>query len=250
MPLLPLLAVAFHQPAAVVAPAETIAEAVANPVRLDYDKARDETRRPERVLEFFGIREGMKVADIQGGNGYYTELMSRIVGPEGQVFAVNNKVTQRLYGELLTARLEREEFDADNVTRLDRELEEMELPGDLDRVLLVRFYHDFGWMKTDRAAFNETIFDSLAPGGVFCVIDHHAEEGTGIEHGGTLHRVEASIVREEVEAAGFVLEAESYVLRDETDGHYFNIFENNQERRDRTDRFVYFFRKPEGERGE
>lgn len=227
---------------------ESIAGAVENPARLDYDRARDETRRPQRILEFFGIQPGMKVADIQGGNGYYTELVSRVVGPQGQVFAVNDAVTQRLYGKQLTERLEREEFDASNVTRIDRQLDEMQLPSDLDRVLLVRFYHDFGWMEIDRAAFNQTIFESLAPGGVFCVIDHHAQEGVGIEHGGTLHRIESSVVREEVEAAGFVLEAESYVLRDETDEHDFNIFENSQARRDRTDRFVYFFRKPEAGR--
>ena len=229
----------------------SVRAAVEHPERLEFDLGRDGTRHPERILEFFQIEPGMRVADIQAGNGYYTELLSRIVGPEGRVFAVNSTITQRLYGKFLTSRLERDEFDASNVVRIDEpELEsgpltEMELPEDLDRVLLVRFYHDFGWMQVDRDAFNQTIFESLAPGGVFGIVDHHAAEGRGIDDGGTLHRVEASLVKAELEAAGFVLEAESYVLNDPTDGHDFNIFADNQARRDRTDRFVYFFRKPE-----
>ena len=227
-------------------PHDPVAAAVHHPDRLDYDLARDETRKPERILDFFDLEPGMRVADIQGGNGYYTELMSRIVGPTGQVFAVNEANTQRLYGKQLTARIAREEFDASNVERMDMEkLTELDLPEDLDLALLVRFYHDFGWMKLDRAAFNKAMFDSLRPGGVYGIIDHHAEAGTGISHGDTLHRIEAALVKEEVEAAGFVLEAESYVLNDPTDGHDFNIFSDNQARRDKTDRFVYMFRKPE-----
>lgn len=229
----------------------SIQAAVEHPDRLEFDLARDATRHPRRILEFFQVAPGMRVADVQAGNGYYTELLSRIVGPEGQVFAINSTITQRLYGKFLTSRLEREEFDASNVVRIDEpELESgpltaMELPEGLDRVLLVRFYHDLGWMQVDREAFNQTVFESLAPGGVFGIVDHHAAEGRGMDDGGTLHRVEASLVKEELLAAGFVLEAESYVLNDPTDGHDFNIFADNQARRDRTDRFAYFFRKPE-----
>ena len=213
--------------------------------RLKMDEDRDETRRPRRILDFFDIKAGQAVADIQAGNGYYTELLSRIVGEEGEVFCVNDAVTQRLYGEQLTQRLEGERLDDSNIIRLDVPLTNMELPDYLDRVLLVRFYHDFGWMEVDRAKFNQAVFDSLKPGGIYGVIDHHAKEGTGIADGGTLHRIEASLVKEEVERAGFVLEAESYVLRDETDGRDFNIFADGQKRRDKTDRFVYLFRKPE-----
>lgn len=228
-----------------LAPGDPVAEAVRHGARPRIDTSRDATRRPQRILDFFDIKPGLQVADIQAGNGYYTELMSRVLGPTGRVHCVNDAVTQRLYGEQLTGRLERESLDASNIERLDRPLTDMGLPKDLDRILLVRFYHDFEWMKIDRAVFNRTVFEHLRPGGVFGLIDHHAKEGTGISEGGRLHRIEASLVREEVEAAGFVLEAESYVLRDPEDPRDFNIFADNQRRRDKTDRFVYFFRKPE-----
>lgn len=227
-----------------VNPLDAVASAVAHPARISSDLARDGSRQPQRILDFFDIKPGQLVADIQAGNGYYTELLSRTVGDSGHVFCVNDQVTQRLYGQQLTQRLERSDFDESNVTRIDAALTEMNLPDYLDRVLLIRFYHDFAWMEVDRAAFNATIFASLKPGGVFGLVDHHAKEGRGIEDGGSLHRVEASLVKEELEAAGFVLEAESYVLRDSSDGRDFNIFADNQKRRDKTDRFVYLFRKP------
>ncbi len=224
---------------------DPVFESVTHKKRLKSDLWRDESRMPREVLDFFDIKAGMRVADIQAADGYYTELLSRAVGEEGRVFCVNDSVTQRLYGERLTERLKRSELNTDNIERIDAPLTKMGLPKDLDRVMLVRFYHDFEWMKIDRAKFNETIFESLRPGGVFAVVDHHAREGKGISEGGTLHRVEASLVKEDVEEAGFVLEAESYVLRDPTDPRDFNIFADNQKRRDKTDRFVYLFRKPE-----
>jgi predicted methyltransferase len=110
---------------------------------------------------------------------------------------------------------------------------------------LVRFYHDFGRTEVDRPAFNKMVFQLLKPGAIFGVIDRHGKPGTGMCEGSRLHRVEASLVTKEVEAAGFQLEAESCVLNDPTDPRDFNIFANQAARRDRTDRFVYLFRKPD-----
>ena len=76
------------------------------------------------------------------------------------------------------------------------------------------------------------------------MVDHHAKKDAGITEGKRLHRVEASLVQQEVEAAGFVLEAESYVLFDETDPMDWSIFDPQHDGRDTTSRFVYLFRKP------
>lgn len=222
---------------------DPIRDAVANPARMESDIARDTTRRPHRVLDFFGLKPGMRVADIQAGDGYYTELIAEVVGTRGTVYAVNNSFPQRFMGEALTARLKR--LEADNIVRLDNELDAMGVPVGIDMALLVRFYHDLAWQEVDRAKFNADVFALLAPGGVFAVVDHRALAGAGIAEGKRLHRVEESLVRMEIEAAGFVLEAESHVLRDPTDTRDFNIFENDSARRDRTDRFVHLYRKPE-----
>lgn len=233
-------------PAQEAAWVDPVAAACAREDRMPRDLERDGTRHPQRILDFFQIKPGQVVADLQAGDGYYTELLSRIVGKEGRVYCTNNSAPQRVYGPRLTERLERKEFDTRNVVRVDRELDDLQIQGQVDRVLLIRFYHDFVWMEVDRAAFNEMVFQLLKPGGVFGVIDHRSKDGAGVSEGRSLHRVEEKLVREEITAAGFVLEAESHLLSDPTDTRDWNIFEDRGAKNDRTDRFVHFYRKPTG----
>ena len=218
--------------------------AIHHPDRLASDLERDAERRPARVLDFFDIKGGMHVADLMAGDGYYTEILSRAVGPQGKVYCQNTSIPLEVFADgPLTARLS--EGRLPNVMRLDTEFDDAGLPTDLDAAILVRFYHDFGWQEVDRKAFNALVYASLKPGGVFGVVDHHAEEGAGMSVGKKLHRVEASLVRREIEAAGFVFEAESYVLTDASDPLDWNIFSKGPGGRDTTSRFVYLFRKPE-----
>jgi len=222
---------------------DPVAAAAKHPDRPAGDRARDADRHPDRVLDFMGIKRGMHVADIMAGDGYYSEILSRAVGPKGRVYCQNSSIPlERFADGPLTARLERPGLE--NVVRLDRELDDPGFPEGLDAAILIRFYHDFGWQEVDRAAFNAMVFDRLAPGGTFGVLDHVALPGEGIRQGKTLHRVDPALVREEVEAAGFVLEAESFLLRDPDDTHDWNIFSDGGARRDKTDRFIYLFRKP------
>lgn len=223
---------------------DPFAEAMKSTDRIESDKARDPQRKPGRVLDFFGIKRGMHVADVMAGDGYYTEIISKVVGDAGRVYCQNTAIPLRVFAEKpLTERLAREGFD--NVTRLDTEFDENHgFPEGLDAAILVRFYHDFGWQEVDRENFNNLIFSVLKPGGTFGVLDHTAADGKGISQGKSLHRVEPALVREEIEAAGFVLEAESFLLKNPDDEHDWNIFTDGGKRRDTTDRFIYLFRKP------
>ncbi|MFT5284622.1 MAG: putative methyltransferase [Planctomycetota bacterium] len=221
---------------------DPVAFAAAHPDRPDADKARDADRHPGKVLNFFGIKPGMHVADFMAGDGYYTEIVSRAVGEGGMVYCQNSPTTLKHYGEKLTKRLEGRGFE--NVARVDSELTKTDLPKGLDAALLIRFYHDFGWMNLDRAAFNKMVFEQLKPGGIFGVLDHVAADGAGMSVGQTLHRIDPNLVRYEIEAAGFVLEAESFLLRNSADTLDWNIFSDNGARNDKTDRFIYLFRKP------
>lgn len=245
-----------EQPAPEAPPQNTARDCVADPTRPEDDRARDADRKPAAVIEFFGIQEGMRVADLQSGLGYYTELISCVVGPEGKVFAQNNGfVIERFAEGPLSARLERlVAAGRTNVTRIDAELDEMELPGELDAAVLVRFYHDLYWLptpdgdKTDREEFLRLVYESLAPGGVFGIVDHHAEAGSGdrdaLDPREGLHRIDVELVKQEVLAAGFVLDGESDVLADPDDTRDWNIFADDAARRDKTDRFVLRFVKP------
>jgi predicted methyltransferase len=97
-------------------------------------------------------------------------------------------------------------------------------------------------LAVDVPALNRSIFDALAPGGVFLVIDHAALPGSGLDVADTLHRIDPDIVKQEVTAAGFVFEGESAALRNADDPHTVNVFDASI--RGRTDQFVYRFRKP------
>ena len=124
----------------------------------------------------------------------------------------------------------------------------------LDAVVFVRFYHDLFWQPTpdgdlnDRPEFLRRVFESLKPGGILGIVDHHAEPGSGerdaVDPRDGLHRIDVEVVMAEVLAAGFELDAESDVLGHPEDTRDWNIFSNDAARRDQTDRFVLRFVKP------
>jgi predicted methyltransferase len=227
---------------------QALRAAIATEERPADDRARDEARKPYEVLRFFDIRPGMHVADLGAGFGYLSEIMARTVGPEGRVYLQNSPlVIERFAAKPLGERLAR--LDMPHIQRLDSEFDELGLPtGELDAVIMVLFYHDTLWMpKTaggniDRAKMNRAIFDALKPGGVFGVIDHHAQDGSRDRDVNTIHRIDAALVKEEILAAGFELDAESDMLRHPDDDRTKNVFDPSL--RGHTDQFVYRFRKP------
>jgi predicted methyltransferase len=206
----------------------------------------DAGRHPEDTLRFYGIEPGMRVAELMAGRGYTAELLARVVGPSGKVFGHNSAWVLEKFAEApWTARLAKP-VNA-NVVRVDRELEDPLPPEarDLDAVFLVLFYHDSVWMKSDRAAMNASIFKALRPGGVYGVIDHSAADGTGLSAVKTLHRIEESTLRKEIEAAGFVLDADAAFLRNADDARDWNAAPSAAgDKRGTSDRFVLRFVKP------
>lgn len=205
------------------------------------DVARDTDRRPYEVLSFFGIGPGQRVAELLTGRGYYAEILAGVVAETGHVYAQNTPfVLNRFAAAPLAERLSNPALT--NVTRVDSELEDPQLPGGLDAIVMVLFYHDTYWQNVDRARMNAAIFGALRPGGVFGIVDHHAQAGSGDRDVESLHRVDAELVKREIEAVGFVFEAESDLLRHPEDARTTNVFD--QAIRGKTDRFVYRFRKP------
>lgn len=229
-----------------VEPSAHVAAAVASPDRTDEDRALDAGRDPAETFSFFGIEPGWDVVDVFAGGGYTTEILARIVGPEGTVVAQNNTfVLDRFARAPLEARLAR--LAMPNVVALERELDAPVPDGasGLDAVIFILAYHDSAWQGTDRAAMNRAIFDALRPGGVYGIVDHAAGEGRGTSDAETFHRIEESVVIEEVTAAGFVLEAEGDFLRSEADTHDWNASPSAAgERRGTSDRFVLRFVRP------
>jgi len=225
---------------------DPIGAALAAPDRSADDRALDAGRKSDRVLAFFGIGPGLRVAELGAGSGYTTELLARIVGPTGTVYGQNSRfILERFAQKPWSERLARPVMK--NVVRVDREFDDP-LPADakdLDAVVSILFYHDTVWMKTDRARMNRAVFDSLRSGGVYGVVDHSAKEGSGVDDVQTLHRIEERIVVAEVEKAGFRLEARGDFLKNPDDAKDWNPSPRAAaERRGTSDRFVLKFVKP------
>jgi len=210
--------------------------------RIDTDKNLDGVRYPAKTLAFFGVKPGMKVADLGAGQGYTSELVARVVGKDGKVHLHNPPQWGRFVDKPLEQRLTKPEMA--NVANYKRPFDDP-LPGDvknLDLVLAVLCYHDTVNMPVDRDKMNKAVFAALKPGGVYGVIDHHAPANSGLTATNTIHRIDAEVVRKEVEAAGFELVEEADFLRYLDDSRDFMAW--GRPVQPRTDRFVYKFRKP------
>jgi predicted methyltransferase len=206
---------------------------LANPERPKEERALDETRKPDEVLKFYGVKTGDKVADIWAGRGYYTAILAQVVGPQGVVYSANPsarpEVTERW-----------KKLGLANVKTIDGPLDKLALPqdGSLDFVIIHLNYHDLD--PEARGAMNKRIFGALKRGGVYGVVDHSAKEGTGNEAAKTLHRIDKLLVIKEVTGAGFTLGKEGNMLRRSEDTRDFNVLKE----RNKDDRFVLAFQKP------
>jgi predicted methyltransferase len=112
--------------------------------------------------------------------------------------------------------------------------------GDLDLITFFFAYHDTTYMPVDRAQMNRKMFAALKPGGYLVIADHSARPGDGITVGKTLHRIEESALRQEVEAAGFKLVAEADFLRNPKDPRDAAVFHSAIP----NDEFVLKYQKP------
>jgi len=227
---------------------KAVLAAVSNPARPAADRVRDEPRQSAAVLKFFRIAPGMTVLDLYSGGGYYTELLSYIVGANGKVVAHNNTPYLNFAKDQLAGRYA--EGRLPNVERLVAENNELMLPpARFDAIVMTNVYHDIyyvdeaaGWPRIDGPKLLAVLFQSLKPGGIVGVVDHAALPGAPPETGGTLHRIDLALLKRDFAAAGFVLDGESDVLVNPSDDRTKSAFDPSI--RGRTDQFVLRFRKP------
>lgn len=224
--------------------------ALSDPGRPEADRARDANRKPGEVLMFAGLRPGMKVVDLVPGTGYFTRIFSRAVGPSGRVYAyVPDELTVLAKGRPPSVAAFVGKPPYGNARMILQTLPTFSAPEKVDMVFTAQNYHDMhlNFMgPADLSVVNRRVFASLKPGGVYLVIDHSAKDGSGLRDTESLHRIDAALVRKEIEAAGFIFEGESRVLRNPRDTLTVNVFDPSI--RGQTDQFVYKFRKPRSAR--
>lgn len=230
-----------------VAPSAPIQAAVADPSRPEHDRARDPDRKPVETLQFTGIKPGDLVADYAAGNGYFTRLFAGVVEPTGHVYAVVPSALYQ-YPNIVTGTADIQRFAAEhpNVTvTFAAALAGLKFPQRLDLFWISQNYHDLHdrfMGPVDMSAFNRAVFAALRPGGCYVVLDHSAAAGASPDVTETLHRIDPSVVRREVEAAGFKFEAQSTVLANPADPRTASVFDDSI--RGHTDQFILKFRRP------
>lgn len=219
-----------------------IAEACVCDQRSEQERNRDAGRKPDQVLTFFGIEPGMKVGEIQSGGGYFSGLLSAVVGHEGHVYAHNapSSIARRKGINPIEERIK--EYDLKNMTPLVGPVESPGFPAGLDAVFMIMTYHDACYSDVDRAALNKSVFESLRPGGTFGILDHAAREGKGFDDAHECHRIEKCALIDEVTQYGFELASETDCLANESDTRDKIPFEKGL--RDHTCRFVVKFTRP------
>lgn len=218
-----------------MSPSPAVAAAVADPGRPANDRFRDDRRKPAETLAFAGVKPGLVVAELIPGAGYYTRLISKAVGPAGKVYTLP-------FGEPRAAASK--EVAADPAyanVRLHTSGSPfgLGLPEPMDLVWTTQNYHD---IRAGRSQLNAAIFSALKSGGTYFIVDHAAKPGAGDDALLSLHRIDEDRVKQEVEAAGFVLEAEADFLRNPKDDRTKMVFDRELNRD--TDQFVLRFRKP------
>jgi len=220
-----------------------LATLLASESRSAVDRARDAGRKPAAVIEFVGIRPGMSVVDVIGAGGYYTEVLSLAVGPEGHVAALNPAVVFQLrdgaFGKELNARLADNRLP--NVSRIDKELAEVTpSDGPFDAAFTALNLHDIYNRYGEEGAIGamQSVGALLKPGGIFAVIDHDGATGNDNE---ALHRMQLTDAIRVAEAAGFIVEDSSDALHVPSDDLSQNVFAEGM--RGNTDRFLLRLRK-------
>ena len=219
-----------------------IAAAVADTGRPKDDVATDVLRDPADTLAFAGVKPGMTVGELAPGGGYYTRMLSDVVGPKGHVYGVENERWKDAvkYDQQMAA-----EPGRGNVVIDVEPWGQIKPPAKLDLFWITQNYHDLKIAKygvVDTAAFNRAVYAALKPGGVYFILDHQANPGTTVEQIAVLHRVEKAQVIAEVTAAGFKLAGEGTFLNRPADDHSKTIFDPAI--RGKTDQYALKFVKP------
>jgi predicted methyltransferase len=244
--LMAALASCFMSPVgAATSNAPLVARALADPARA-FQRGDDARRHPAELIELSGVRTGQRVLDLIPGNGYWTRIFSRIVGPKGKVYAV----WPEAYGKLAKGDVDKlRAIAADphysNVVVQVQPSVELSAPEPLDLIWTSQNYHDYGdpfMGKPGTAAFSRMAYRLLKPGGTFIVIDHKSIAGRGTADTDTLHRIDPETVIKEAKAAGFEFAGKSDVLLNPKDPLTIAVFDKSI--RGHTSQFALKFRKP------
>ncbi|HDY83061.1 MAG TPA: methyltransferase [Halieaceae bacterium] len=219
--------------------------AMAADIRNTADTDRDRNRRPVETLEFFRLRDDMRVVELLPGGGWYTKLLAPVLAENGEFYIAYGtsstwsrlegkpgfKKMQVAAGAAEIGRAAGARFYTASNTDLGVK--------NVDMVLTFRNYHNFD--EPSRGALNKSVFKALKSGGIYGVVDHtrrHMQELNN-ENRRRVDPVQAIV---EIQAAGFELVDYSGLHYRADDELIYEV--GRRTVTGNTDRWTLMFRKP------
>jgi predicted methyltransferase len=219
--------------------------ALAAEARPQTDRDRDRNRKPLETLNFFGLKDDMRVLELIPGGGWYTRVLAPVLAENGKLYVAlgTRRIKERVLKESGFEEVELLET-SDNLHRPEGSryytLDDFSFGvSNLDMVVTFRNLHNFD--ADSRARLNNQVFKSLKSGGLYGVVDHTMRHMEPPDYENR-RRIDPVLVIKEMLDQGF-----EFV--DYSDLHFRADDELEYEvgRRSvsgNTDRFTMLFRKP------
>lgn len=175
-------------------------------IRSESEVERDRNRSPVETLEFFGLRDDMKVIELLPGGGWYTKLLAPVMADNGELYVAlgtgrvkESVLNQDGFENVIVVAEDAKIYRPEGSRSYALELDTLEV-ADADIVFTFRNYHNFA--AEGRAAMNRAVYDALKPGGIYAVVDHNRRHMES-DYDENRRRIDPVLAIKEIEAAGF-----------------------------------------------
>lgn len=209
------------------------------------DRERDRNREPKGTLNFFGLKDNMRVLELLPGGGWYTRVLAPVLSENGKLYV--SLGTDRVRDRILTQPGFENVEVLENSSNMHRDqdrrvyvIEDFEFGvSDLDMVLTFRNLHNFD--PDSRAIMNGEIYKSLKSGGLYGVVDHTRRHMESVNNENR-RRIDPVLIIQEVLNMGFKFVAYSDLHFRADDELEYEV--GRRSVTGNTDRFTLLFRKP------
>jgi len=169
------------------------------------DPSRDDWQHPEEIVAALTLEAGQTVADIGAGTGYMVAHLSKAVGKNGTVIAID---AESAMIEYLTKRLN--ELGPAKIVTQKVSFHDPELKAEsVDSVLILDTWHHMN----ERKSYTKKVYAGLKQGGRFVIVDYQCDAEIGPPKA---MRLDPSDVVSQLESAGF----EAEILTESMPRHY------------------------------
>jgi len=223
------------------------AAALADPGRPEADRKDDGARKPAEVLAFADIRPGDTVLELEAGRGWYSDIVSTALGPNGKL--IIQYPPEFAYGDpAFKARMDAGRLKNSVIVKSHFDNLEEVATASVDRVLWILGPHEIYYKPQNSNGLGQDdktyaeIKRVLKPGGLFIAMDHAADAGAPTTVAQNLHRIDPSIVVSSAQSVGFKLLGKSDILANPADDRTKLVFDATIRRH--TDQFLFKFQKP------